>query len=44
MAMARRQIRPSGDVQAALELLPVIQPIFERYRAMVAEDYPHLTT
>jgi hypothetical protein len=44
MAMARRRIRAAGDVAAALALVPVIQPIFERYRAMVTEDYPHLTT
>jgi hypothetical protein len=42
MAIARRRIKTGGDVKAALALIPITKPIFERYRAMVAEDYPHL--
>jgi len=41
-AMARGRIRAAGDVRGALAMLPAIQPLFERYRAMIAEDYPHL--
>jgi hypothetical protein len=42
MAVARRLIRPSGDYRAALALVPVTKPVFEKYRAMVEADYPHL--
>jgi hypothetical protein len=41
-AMARGRIRAAGDVRGALAMLPAIQPLFERYRAMVTEEYPHL--
>ena len=42
MAIARRRIATGGDVKAALSVMPIIKPIFERYRAMVEADYPHL--
>jgi len=42
IAIARRRIRTGGDVKAALELIPITKPIFERYRAVVEEEYPHL--
>jgi len=42
MAIARRRIKTGGDVRAALEILPITKPVFERYRAMVRADYPHL--
>ena len=42
MAIARRRIRTGGDVKAALALIPITKPLFERYRDMVAERYPHL--
>jgi hypothetical protein len=42
MAIARRRIKTGGDVRAALEVLPITKPVFERYRAMVQADYPHL--
>ncbi len=42
MAIARRRIRTGGDVKAALALIPITKPLFERYREMVAADYPHL--
>lgn len=42
MAIARRRIKTSGNVKKALALLPVTKPVFERYRAMVEADYPHL--
>ena len=42
MAIARRRIKTGGDVRAALEILPMTKPVFERYRAMVRAEYPHL--
>ena len=42
MAIARRRIKTGGDVRAALEILPITKPVFERYLAMVQADYPHL--
>jgi hypothetical protein len=42
MAIARRRIKTGGDVRAALEVLPMTQPVFEHYRAMLKTDYPHL--
>jgi hypothetical protein len=41
-ALARRRIKTSGDLRAALELLAITKPIFERYRALIAAEYPHL--
>ena len=42
LAIARRRIRTGGDVKAALALIPVTKPVYERYRALVASEYPHL--
>ena len=42
MAIARRRIKTGGDVKAALEIMPLTKPLFDRYRAMVTEEYPHL--
>jgi hypothetical protein len=42
MAIARRRIKTGGDVKAALSIMPLTKPVFERYRAMVADEYPHL--
>jgi hypothetical protein len=42
LAIARRRIKAGGDVAAALRLIPITRPIYERYRAMVAAEYPHL--
>jgi hypothetical protein len=42
LAIARRRIKTGGDVRASLALIPITKPIYERYRALVAEDYPHL--
>jgi SCP-2 sterol transfer family len=42
IAIARRRIKAGGDVKAALAIIPITKPLFERYRAMVAADYPHL--
>jgi hypothetical protein len=29
-------------VRAALEILPLTKPVFERYTAMIRAEYPHL--
>ncbi|MGB9183604.1 MAG: hypothetical protein WCB67_06025 [Solirubrobacteraceae bacterium] len=42
IAIARRRIKTGGDVKAALAIIPITKPLFERYREMVATDYPHL--
>ncbi len=42
VAIARRRIKAGGDVKAALALIPITKPLYERYREMVAADYPHL--
>jgi hypothetical protein len=42
IAIARRRIKTGGDVKAALALIPITKPVFERYREMVTADYPHL--
>lgn len=42
VAIARRRIRSGGDVKAALQLMPIVKPVFEWYRAMIAAEYPHL--
>ena len=42
MAIARRRIKTGGDVKAALALIPITKPIYERYREMVTSEYPHL--
>ena len=40
IAIARRRIKAGGDVKAALALIPITKPLYERYREMVAADYP----
>jgi hypothetical protein len=42
MAIARRRIKTSGNVKKALALLPIVKPVFPRYRALCEEHYPHL--
>ena len=42
IAIARRRIKPGGDMKAALAILPLTKPVFARYSEMVATDYPHL--
>jgi hypothetical protein len=42
IAIARRRIRTGGDVRAALALIPVTRPIYDRYTALVEAEYPHL--
>jgi hypothetical protein len=42
IALARRRIKSSGDIKAALKLIPITKPIFAKYRAMIEREYPHL--
>jgi hypothetical protein len=42
LAVARGRIKTGGDIKAALQLIPVTKPIYDRYRELVAERYPHL--
>jgi hypothetical protein len=42
MAIARRRIKTGGDVKAALSLIPITKPIYERYKDLVLREYPHL--
>jgi hypothetical protein len=44
LAIARRRIKTGGDIRASLALIPITKPIFERYRELVEEQYPHLAT
>jgi hypothetical protein len=42
IAIARRRIKTSGDVKAALSLIPITKPVYARYSELVADEYPHL--
>ena len=42
IAIARRRIRAGGDIGAALSMIAIVRPVFERYREMIAAEYPHL--
>lgn len=42
IGMARRRIRTWGDRRSALAVLPLLKPVFPRYRAMLEADFPHL--
>ncbi len=42
LAIARRRIRASGDVKAALAIQPMLRPLFARYRDLITRDYAHL--
>ena len=42
MAVARRRIKTSGDLKAALALIPITKPIYASYRSMLEREYPHL--
>jgi len=41
-AILRRRIKTGGDIKAALDLIPITKPIYERYRQLVDQEYPHL--
>ena len=42
IAIARRRIKTSGDVKAALSLIPVTKPVYAQYVELVEAEYPHL--
>ncbi len=42
VALATQRIKAGGDVKAALGLIPATAPVYERYRALVEAEYPHL--
>jgi hypothetical protein len=42
LAIARRRIKPGGDIKSSLALIPITKPVFARYRALLETDYPHL--
>lgn len=42
LAIARRRIRTSGDVKAALTLIPITKPVYAAFTAVVDAEYPHL--
>jgi SCP-2 sterol transfer family len=42
IAIARRRIKTSGDVKAALSLIPITKPVYARYSKLVSDEYPHL--
>lgn len=42
LAIARRRIKTSGDVKAALTLIPITKPIYAAFTAVVDAEYPHL--
>jgi hypothetical protein len=42
VAIARRRIKASGDMKAALALIPITKPVYAQYREVVENEYPHL--
>ena len=42
VAIARRRIKPSGDMKAALALIPITKPVYAQYSDVVEAEYPHL--
>jgi hypothetical protein len=42
MAVARRRIKTSGDMKAALALIPITKPVYAQYRDYVEREKPHL--
>jgi hypothetical protein len=42
IAIARRRIKTGGDVKAALALIPITKPVFDQYKQVVDDEYPHL--
>ncbi len=42
LAHPRRRIKVGGDIVASLRLIPITKPVYARYRAIVAAEYPHL--
>ncbi len=42
LAILRGRIRTDGDLKAALQMIPITKPFYERFRAVIASEYPHL--
>ena len=42
LALARRRIQASGDIKAALGLIPFVRGLWAPYREMLEAEYPHL--
>ncbi len=42
LAILRGRIKTGGDLTAALQLIPITKPFYERFRTVIAEEYPHL--
>lgn len=42
VAIARRRIKTSGDVKAALALIPITKPVYAQYRDVVEARWPGL--
>src|SRR3954462_12377089 len=42
MAVAGRRIKTSGDLKAALALIPITKPIYAQYRDYLEREKPHL--
>ena len=42
VAIARRRIKPSGDMKAALALIPITKPVYAQYRDYLEREKPHL--
>ena len=42
IAIARRRIKTSGNVTAALALIPITKPVYAQFRDVVQERWPHL--
>jgi hypothetical protein len=42
MAVARRRIKTSGDLRAALALIPITKPVYQQYRDYIEREKPHL--
>ena len=42
IALARRRIKSSGDMKAALKLIPITRPVYAKYRAYLEAQHPHL--
>lgn len=42
VALARRRIKSSGDIKAALSLIPITKPVYALYRDLLEERHPDL--
>src|SRR3954447_2768560 len=42
IAIAGRRSKAGGELKAALSVIPITKPVYARYAALVAAEYPHL--